>query len=124
MPGALNGLPLEWWAPVSLPIPVTAANIALVGRELRLYGWSFLETTGAGPATVQLLDGAGIGGTDVVDISLSAGQSTRDWLGAPGIRLQTGLFLRVVTGSVQGSIWYMGLSDDEIFRLAGYQQAE
>lgn len=116
-----QGLPLSWWAPTTLPILTTAASVALIGRECRVYGFSLIETTGAAPANVQIFDGAGPGGSDAIEIALTAGQSTRDWYGAPGLRFQTGAYLNVLAGSVRGALWVMGLSDDEIFRLNGYQ---
>lgn len=79
-------------------------NIDLVQRADRILFWSFLETTGTGRATLRLRDGSDAGGELIVPVSLSAGESTRDWLGPQGIPCHAGVYLEMVTGAVEGSI--------------------
>lgn len=88
----------------AIAVPATGSQQVLGGPSL-LMGWSFLESTGAAAATVEVYDGYGAGAQLVTAISLSAGQSTRDWLGPHGIYCSEGLFVNVVAGSVRGALW-------------------
>lgn len=116
--------PLEWWAPITVPFATTTVDLQLITRECRLYGWSFVETSGTDIAEIDLYDGSSNNGNLLVPITLSPGQSTRDWLGKPGLRVQGGVFADLVAGSVRGSIWVVGLSDDAILELAGFGAGE
>lgn len=94
----------ERYQVVKLPWLATAASLQLVERADRILFWSFLETTGTARATIRLRDGSDTGAAVIVPISLSAGESTRDWLGPQGIPCRAGVYLEVVSGSVEGSI--------------------
>lgn len=85
-----------------------------------LYGWGFQETTELARADLELSDGPA--GPPIVPISLSAGQSTRDWLGGFGLECQVGVYLTVVAGTVKGSLWFRPTFPDDpphVFDLAG-----
>lgn len=82
----------------------TSTVVDLYEGSAALHGWTFLETTGTTAATLELFDGPL--GVSVVIISLRAGQSTRDWLTGAGIYIRTGLYVRVLAGTVRGSLWY------------------
>lgn len=110
-------LPREWWAPTTLPFAPITADLALIGRECRLYGWSLAEAGGTDPATVVLYDGASNNGNLIAPIGLLANGSTFAWLGQPGLRVRQGVYLDLVAGTVFGSIWVVGLTDDEIIEL-------
>lgn len=73
--------------------------------EVPLMGWSVSETTGLAAASFDLYDGLDATGIMIASIALTAGQSTRDYLGPWGIMLRTGLFLDMLTGTVKGSVW-------------------
>jgi hypothetical protein len=89
----------------TFPIPTTTTDVALVGGASVLTFYGFTETTGAAAAEVQLFDGSGTNGALIVDVALLQGESTRDLIPAPGLMVSVGLFLHVVSGSVQGSVW-------------------
>lgn len=110
-------LPREWWAPTTLPIPPITADLPLIGRECRLYGWSLGETSGSAAANVVLYDGASNNGNIIAPISLPQGSSSFAWFGQPGLRVRQGVYLNLVSGAVFGSIWVVGLTDDEIIEL-------
>lgn len=114
--------PLDWHPVDTLPIPVSTVGYQVFARGGRLFGWSFVETTGAAIAQVRLIDGSGPTGAEIVNITLSSGQSTRDWLAKPGIRIRSGVYVDVVAGSIRGSIWPLLLDDEEIYLLAGYTE--
>lgn len=80
----------------------TGTGVRVMSSPGRIAGFSVRETTGAGPALVMLHDGADIGGDLVMTISLSAGESARDWFWPGGISLTYGLFVEVATGSIEG----------------------
>lgn len=116
-------LPLEWWAPTPINTPATTTDVNLITRGGRLYGWAFQEMTGTDRAELELVNGQSNNGDTIVPITLSAGQSTRDWLGRPGLRITGGVRLNVISGEVSAVIYYLGLSDAEILALAGYELA-
>ena len=88
-----------------LPVPVTTVSVPVFAGDSRVTGWSFKETTGAAPAELWLIDGNDANGNPFAFITLTANQSVRDVTNDAGLTVTTGLFVRVVSGSVQGSIW-------------------
>lgn len=82
---------------VALPQPV--------GGHVIVYGWSLKESTGTAAAELDLIDGTDATGLNLVPITLTAGQSTRDWLGPQGLHFRNGLFPRVASGAIVGSVW-------------------
>src|ERR1700744_1728800 len=117
MPG-LQRLPIDWYPIDAIHQPTTTTDVQLISREGRLYGWSFEETTATAGALVGLIDGSSNNGQVLASISLLANQSTRDIWGKPGIRCRGGVRLRVFSGSVRATIYYLGLNDEEIARQA------
>lgn len=112
-------LHIDWHPVIPVPIAATAAGLAITARPCRLYGWSLVETTGAAIAACDLIDGGAAAGTEITPITLSAGQSTRDWLGRPGLLVQSGLFLNVTAGTVRGAVWILLLTEAEILKGNG-----
>lgn len=96
------------WARM-LPVPATVADVAISNTQEIIVGWSFVETTGLAPATVQLLDGVDSGGVGGIEIALSTGQSATENTGGWCLRFSRGVFLNVITGSVRGSVWVADL---------------
>jgi hypothetical protein len=92
-----------------VPIPATTVSVPIFAGNSLITGWSFKEATGAAPAECWLIDGNDIGGQPFAFITLLAGQSIRDLTAYWGVNCTTGLFLRVISGSVQGSVWAVDL---------------
>lgn len=90
---------------VALSFPATTSTRVVAGMVDGLCGWSFLETTGSAAATVEVYDGQDATGELLTVISLSSGQSTRDWVDRQGLEVRIGMFLRVTAGSVRGALW-------------------
>lgn len=90
--------------PIAVPVTAVPVPCQLQGSQL-IGGWSFIETTGAASATLQLVDGGSAQGTVLAEIGLSPGQSVRDLAPGDGLLLQTGLFINVTAGSVRGAVW-------------------
>jgi hypothetical protein len=102
----------------ALPIATRTTDLALTGGLTIVRGWSFVETTGGAPAALELYDGSGINGALIVAITLSQGESTRDWLSGSGIAAMGGLYLHLVTGSIKGAIWQSQATLDHDYAFA------
>jgi hypothetical protein len=87
------------------PIGVAGARNPLQSAGGRLVGYALIESTGANAAEVDFLDGHDANGGLFLPISLSAGQSTRDWFGPAGISFQHGLYALAVSGAVRGTVF-------------------
>jgi hypothetical protein len=96
---------MSWYGHAhAITFPATGSQKVL-GPGSLLMGWALLETTGVASATAEIWDGQDATGQLLVPISLTAGQSTRDWLAGDGVLSQSGLFLNVVSGTVRGVVW-------------------
>jgi len=97
----------EFIAPAAMALPVVQASAAgpLDAPGRRLLGYSLREATSQAPAVVELLDGGDQNGSPIAEVSLAAGQSQTVWLAPGGVRYRSGLYLSVLSGTVQGSIW-------------------
>ena len=89
----------------AIPVIAGAGSRVLTARRSVFTGWSLLESTGTAGASVELYNGQDATGTKVATIALSAGSADHEALGAGGVYCDAGLYLRVVSGSVTGSIW-------------------
>lgn len=87
-------------------VPAAGASGLLVSTGVILLGWSVYETTGAAPAVAQILDGGGAGSPVAGGISVPAGGQSGPSISSVGIRLPSGLYLSVVSGSLAGAIYY------------------
>lgn len=83
---------------------VVAQPFAPVAGKCILFGYSFRETSGAAPATMQLLNGMDATGLEVVGAQVNPSGVARDWFGPNGIKTDVGIF-PVTTGTFKGSIW-------------------
>lgn len=89
------------------PVSVSATNTGgkILSRECLLFGWCFLETTDGAGAQVDLYDGQDGNGQYIASVTLAAGGSVVQYVGQPGIHAKSGLYAKVVKGSVQGSVY-------------------
>lgn len=108
--------PIDWHPVRALPIADTGNNKVLTNRPCRLYGFNFVESTGSAAAACRLVDGGDINGAAIAEISLTPGQSVRDWFGQPGILVESGLTLWVLSGGVRGTVWPLLLTEEEILK--------
>lgn len=97
------------------------ASAAMISRSGIIYGWAFEETTGAATAQLELIDGDSNNGDRIVPITLLANESTRDVFGQPGIWCDRGVYCRVLSGSIRGTVYYQSLTEDEIIALLDLQ---
>ena len=87
---------------------LTAAQLAgtqpLVGGSGCVTWHSVYETSGAASASYGLFD-SGVGaGQELAYVTLSSGESTRDFIGLHALPFLGGLYFKTETGSVGGSI--------------------
>lgn len=94
---------------LSTPSPAVSGQIDNTGGQVRRM--SSLETSGSNPATFYIYDGTGTGGQLLDVIALSAGQSTRDQYRIHEYPYRNGLYIDVVSGTLQLAltVWH---SDD------------
>ena len=81
-----------------------AGTLPLVGGSGCITWHSVYESTGTAAATVALYDQGTSSGQQLMYVTLSSGQSTRDFIGLHALPFLGGLYLDVVTGSIGGSI--------------------
>lgn len=92
-----------------LPVPfaaTTAPGILLQSGDLWLGGWSLTEASGAAVAAVQLFDGNdanGVPASGVINLAISGDRFGN--FGGHFLVLQSGLFVKVVAGSVSGVVY-------------------
>jgi hypothetical protein len=93
----------------AITIPFPTVSGLLVGGGGCITWHSSLETTGSAAATYRLWDGASAANKNIplLPISLSAGQSTRDFIAPHILPFQQGVYFELVSGSVQGSLAVM-----------------
>ena len=63
---------------------------------------SFKETSGTLKAAYQITDGNG--GPIILDVTLAAGESTRDFLGDRGLCASRSLYFKLISGNVEGNV--------------------
>lgn len=85
-------------------VPLPSASGLLVNGSGCLLMHATRETTGTTPATYRLFDGSGTGGELLLPVSLTAGQSTRDFVRRCVLPFRQGLFFQIVSGAVEGSV--------------------
>lgn len=110
----------KWYAAEAIPLAATAASQQIITRQGILFGYSFVETTGAAVASLALVDGSSNNGKTTVPINLLAAQSTRDFWGYPGVWCDNGVWLQMNSGTVSGVIYFLPLTETEVeFLLDG-----
>lgn len=84
---------------------VNGQSIRLATSSGQLAGFSLRETSGAAPAVVRLLDGSDASGDILFTVALLAGASNHEWLLPHGLFYGAGLFVQVLTGTIEGAIF-------------------
>ena len=70
----------------------------------RIFWHSFKETTGSAKAAYEILDGTNSSARVLLEVTLAAGESTRDFFGERGLKAFEGLYFNLVSGSVKGMV--------------------
>lgn len=86
--------------------PVTGDQLIWTGRA-RYCGFSLRETAGS-TAVVRIYDNTTNSGTIIDTIALAPGESAREFYpdddGTGGIQAITGIYCKVVSGTIEGSV--------------------
>ena len=92
----------------------TAGTDPLIGGSGCITWHSTYETTGSAAASYALVDGPILDGQSLMYVTLSQGQSTRDFIGFHALAFINGLFYKEESGAVLGSItaWVDHVCDD------------
>lgn len=94
--------------PASAPATASPAAGQVVTGSGRLAGLAISETTGTGTAKVKIHDGVGAGAPLLFTVTLAANESIRDFFNGQGLAFTTGLYVELVTGAIDGSLFLAG----------------
>lgn len=84
--------------------PFSGSDGAVVARRAVYLGFSLRETAGT-TATLRVYDNASAASGTLLDtIQLSANESAREYYGPEGIGAVNGIYVDVVSGTVEGSL--------------------
>lgn len=92
---------------VALPFQSGVGSVQLMAGDLRLLGWSAIETTGLAPAQFDLTDGTASGGMVLAVEALAAGTAATRSTGTRGVQIQSQLTLTVNSGTVRGAVYFI-----------------
>lgn len=85
-------------------LPISGSSQSLgVGVPSLYYGFTLRETTASATATVRIYDGTTAAGTLLETVKLASGESAREFYNG-GIRVGTGVYVSIVSGTVEGSV--------------------
>lgn len=89
-----------------LPFATAGDPLLIVGGGIVLRGWSMRNPDEEASATVRLVDGSGVNGTEISWVDLLPSESTREWFSGDGIAVMSGLLIVPEAGDVTGSVYY------------------
>lgn len=93
------------WSVPAQPENIPTASAQIVNGRVLVMGYAVAETTGSATAALRLRDGTTSAGTRILPIHLAINESVRDWFGPNGIVYEQGIFVEVVSGAIEGSIY-------------------
>lgn len=96
---------LDLWERITRTQPRPVQFPATTGGHVVVFGYSLVESTGGAPARVDLFNGTDATGTLAVPIPLAPGMAAEIWYGDKGLWFENGLFCRITSGAVIGSIY-------------------
>lgn len=85
--------------------PAGTGSGEVTTRPCLLMGWSVRESSGSAAAVIRLRNGHTTDGAIAASIGLATSGSTTDTAGPDGVWCDSGLYLEVVSGAVEASIW-------------------
>lgn len=94
--------------PASMPLhfDATTVDLSLASGAFLLVGWALAETTNAAAAKCYISDGTvALSANKQIPLTLAINESTRDFVTNLGIILERGVFLDMVSGSIEGTIY-------------------
>lgn len=97
--------PIEYVGIQAVSFPATTGNVPLISGDAMVCGWSIIETSGAAPAQLTIMDGSDASGQPIAYVTLAPGQGVNDIISVPGIYCTRGVTVLVTAGSVKGVVW-------------------
>lgn len=101
----------------------SGSGVLLYGRGCITYNEAF-ETTGSASASVTIYDGTSANGQQMIDYTLTQGESTSEMWGMHWVQFTEGLYLATGTGSVSGSLTAWVDHDCSAYNGALYHMAK
>ena len=89
---------------IAIPFAASASSKALTTRDGILAGFTFISTGGAA-AACRIWDGSSNNGTMLASLEMALNAGEVAGPGVDGPLFEVGLYLEVVTGSVEGVVW-------------------
>lgn len=89
---------------IPVPYPASSASQFMVTGPCIMAGYSFRETAGLA-ASFTLRDGFNAGGIVVANADVAANGLAQLQMGRDGPYCMRGIFLQMLTGTLEGSIW-------------------
>jgi hypothetical protein len=83
----------------------------LIPGDGLIAGFNLHETSGENPAFVRIHDGGDVNAPTMLFISLAPGESTRDWYFPGGLKFRYGVYVEIVTGTIEGVMYSMETED-------------
>lgn len=102
---------------------VTGSGPLLTGMGCITYSSAF-ETTGSAAASVSIFDGSNSNGQQVIDYTLSQGESTSEILGLHWLQFNNGLYVSTLSGSAAGTLTAWVDHDCAAYNGAVFQTAQ
>lgn len=90
--------------PVNIPLPAGSPSQAIYTGAGELRFFSLTETTGSAAASVRFWDSGTAANHEIMLVTLTAGQSTRERFRRGEVPFLTSLYMQVVSGSIEGSV--------------------
>lgn len=88
--------------PITLNLPSTSRQLVNTSGCLTVHATR--ETSGSSSAVYRLWDGSSAAGTLILPVALAASESTRDDFREHHLVFKTGLYVELVSGTIEGSI--------------------
>lgn len=106
---------------VRLPFPA-ASGLLIAGSGCVTWHAEW-ETTGSATASWELFDNSSSATQHIMPVTLSAGQSTRDFIGLHCLPFLSGLYYNLVSGSIHGVIMaYVDHNCEDFLETAYHSQ--
>ena len=91
--------------------PISPFGGRLIPGDGLIAGFNFHETSGTNPAFIKIHDGGDENAPTMLYISLAPGESTRDWYFPGGLKFRYGVYVEIVTGTIEGVMYSMETED-------------
>ena len=92
------------------PFAATTTDVTLYTGTGILLGFSFAETAGAA-AQLTVNDGPDDTYPEILRVNFAANGYTQGTCGPAGVLIRTGLFVEILSGTAEGSLWLLPVTN-------------